>query len=162
MRANLPKEYRNSGSARARAALKQAQDIQKDIEKACEELKVKEYSASVGGGALSVVSSGDMKVKSIDAAPEVIGEMFEETFDKFQKIFSEKMKEKSVNIAPEIVEEMFKSARQEAFKSLDCTMLFDLIISGVNESITAARVEKEETIEKLSGAVDISSMLGGI
>ena len=52
--------------------VKQAQKMQKDMEKLQEELKDKTVEASAGGGAITVVASGRKEVKEITIKPEVV------------------------------------------------------------------------------------------
>lgn len=72
MKANIPKEFRNGGSSKAKAALKKAQQAQKKIEEQMKELEKEEFTVSSGGGMVSVVIMGDSKVKSISINPEVV------------------------------------------------------------------------------------------
>lgn len=58
------------------------------------------------------------------------------------------MKIKAIDINPEIV------------NSGDISVMKDLIMAAANEAIFAAKVEREETIEKLSN-VDLGGMLSG-
>ena len=52
--------------------MKQAQKMQKDMEKAQEELESLELEASAGGGAVKVVVTGQKVIKEITLAPEVV------------------------------------------------------------------------------------------
>ena len=52
--------------------LKQVQKMQADMAKAQEALKSEMVEASAGGGAVTVKVSGDLVVKSVEIAPEVI------------------------------------------------------------------------------------------
>lgn len=52
--------------------MRQAQKMQEDMQKAKEELNSKEFTASVGGGVVSVVMTGDRKVKNITIKPVVV------------------------------------------------------------------------------------------
>lgn len=52
--------------------MKQAQKMQKQMEEAGKELEIKEYSASAGGGAVTVAVSGKKEVVSIKLSPEVV------------------------------------------------------------------------------------------
>ena len=52
--------------------VKQAQKMQKDMEKLQEELKDKTVEASAGGGAITVVASGRKEIKEITIKPEVV------------------------------------------------------------------------------------------
>jgi len=52
--------------------VKQAQKMQKDMEKLQEELKDKTVEASAGGGAITVVASGRKEIQDITIKPEVV------------------------------------------------------------------------------------------
>lgn len=52
--------------------MKQAQKMQKDMEKLQAELQEKEVEASAGGGAVSVVVTGKKELKEINIKPEVV------------------------------------------------------------------------------------------
>ena len=52
--------------------MRQAQKMQEDMLKAKEEIENKDYTASVGGGMISVVMGGNRKMKSIDIKKEVV------------------------------------------------------------------------------------------
>ncbi|MEG1499624.1 MAG: YbaB/EbfC family nucleoid-associated protein [Clostridia bacterium] len=60
------------GGASMQALMKQAQKMQEDLEKSKEEIIASEFCATVGGGALQVVMTGDKKVKSIKIKPEIV------------------------------------------------------------------------------------------
>ena len=72
MKARLPKGYGGGGASNMQQIAMQAQKMQKAMEVAEEELNAKEYSATSGGGAVKVVVTGKMEVKSIEIQPEVI------------------------------------------------------------------------------------------
>lgn len=69
MKARLPQGYSSKGMG---SMLKQAQKMQEEMEKTQEELKNKEYTTTVGGGALEVVMTGDKVIKSIKLKPEIV------------------------------------------------------------------------------------------
>ncbi|HEX9063120.1 MAG TPA: YbaB/EbfC family nucleoid-associated protein [Clostridia bacterium] len=52
--------------------MKQAQKMQKDMEKLQAELQERSVEASVGGGAVTVVATGKKEVKEITIKPEVV------------------------------------------------------------------------------------------
>lgn len=52
--------------------MKQAQKMQKDIEKAQSELQEKIVEVTAGGGAITVVVSGKKEIKQINIKPEVV------------------------------------------------------------------------------------------
>ena len=52
--------------------MKQAQRMQRQVEETTKELEAKEYSASAGGGAVTVTVSGKKEVLSVKLAEEVV------------------------------------------------------------------------------------------
>ncbi|MFW5735682.1 MAG: YbaB/EbfC family nucleoid-associated protein, partial [Oceanidesulfovibrio sp.] len=52
--------------------VRQAQVMQKKIQKAQEELAQKEVEASVGGGMVSVVATGNQEIKSVKIDPQAV------------------------------------------------------------------------------------------
>ena len=52
--------------------MKQAQKMQKDMEKAEQELEGKTVEVSVGGGAITIVATGKKEIKEIIIKPEVV------------------------------------------------------------------------------------------
>jgi DNA-binding YbaB/EbfC family protein len=52
--------------------MRQAQQLQAKLEKAQEELERTTVEASSGGGAITVVITGGMKVESVKISPEVV------------------------------------------------------------------------------------------
>lgn len=71
MKARLPKGY-GGGPGNMQGMLKQAQKMQEDMAKLQAELEEKEYSISVGGGAVSLVMTGKKELKSLAIEPEVV------------------------------------------------------------------------------------------
>ncbi len=55
-----------------RRQMKQMQNLQNVLGKAQDELEMKTVEASAGGGAVTVVMTGQQKIKSIKIAPEVV------------------------------------------------------------------------------------------
>ena len=71
MKARLPQGY--GGKAQnMNNMIKQAQKMQEDMEKIQEEIKAKEYTTTVGGGAVEIVMTGDKVLKSIKLKPEIV------------------------------------------------------------------------------------------
>ncbi len=60
------------GGPNIHALMKEAQKMQEKMAKAQEELAQKTVTATVGGGMITVVFTGDQKLKSITIDPEVI------------------------------------------------------------------------------------------
>jgi nucleoid-associated protein EbfC len=52
--------------------MKQAQKMQKDMEKAQQELDGKTVEVSVGGGAITIIATGKKEIKEIIIKPEVV------------------------------------------------------------------------------------------
>lgn len=72
MKARLPQGYGGGGGGNMQQIARQAQKMQEAMETATAELEAKEYSATAGGGAVKVVVTGKLEVKSIEIEPEVI------------------------------------------------------------------------------------------
>ena len=51
---------------------RQAQKMQEEMLKKQEELEAKEFTASVGGGAVKVVMTGDRQIKELEIKPVVV------------------------------------------------------------------------------------------
>ena len=121
MKARLPQGYGGGGQQNLQQLARQAQKMQNDMEAATEELNAKEYTASAGGGMVSVTVSGELEIKKLDINPEVVD--------------------------PEDIE-----------------MLSDLITATVNEAIRTANTDKEETMSKISGGMNLGGLggLGGL
>ena len=71
MKARLTKEYQNS-NANMNAMVKKAQKMQEDIAKIQDELEQKEFTKSVGGGAIELVMTGNKQLKSVTLKPEIV------------------------------------------------------------------------------------------
>ena len=52
--------------------MKEAKKMQADMEKSQEELSLKEFEASAGGGAINVKVSGNKEIKEIKIKPEIV------------------------------------------------------------------------------------------
>ena len=72
MKARLPKGYGNGGANNIQQLARQAQKLQDDMEQASQELEAKEYTATSGGGAVSVTLTGKMELTKIDISPDVV------------------------------------------------------------------------------------------
>ncbi|MGN1051731.1 MAG: YbaB/EbfC family nucleoid-associated protein [Acutalibacteraceae bacterium] len=72
MKARLPKGYGGGGAGNMQQLARQAQKMQEQMEETTLALEEKEYSATSGGGAVKVVCTGKMEVKSIEIEKEVI------------------------------------------------------------------------------------------
>ncbi len=71
MKARLPKGM-GGGPQNMQAMLKQAQQMQENIEKKKSELEEKEYVVSSGGGMVEVTVTGKHEIKAIGINPEVV------------------------------------------------------------------------------------------
>lgn len=114
MKARLPQGF-GGGPNNLQQLAKQAQQLQEKMDAASQELEEKEYSAAAGGGAVNVVVTGKMEVKSITIKPEVVD--------------------------PEDIE-----------------MLSDLVIAAVNEALRTAASEKADTMEQISGGLNMPGL----
>lgn len=117
MKARLPQGYGGGGAANLQQLARQAQKMQDEMAAAQEELEQKEYTASSGGGMVSVTVSGQLEIKSMTIEPDVVD--------------------------PEDIE-----------------MLTDLVTAAVNEALRAANTDKEETMNKISGGMNLGGMGG--
>ena len=71
MKARLPKGM-GGGPSNMNAMIKKAQKMQNDITELQNELEQREFSASVGGGAVDITITGKKTVKSLTIKPEVV------------------------------------------------------------------------------------------
>lgn len=71
MKARLPQGM-GGGPGNMQSMLRQAQKMQEDMAALQEDLKTREYSATVGGGAVTAVVDGNYQVKALSIKPEVI------------------------------------------------------------------------------------------
>lgn len=71
MKARLPQGYGSSGM-NPNNMMKQVQKMQADMQKAQQELEQKEYTSSVGGGAVEITMNGKKEVVSLNIKPEVV------------------------------------------------------------------------------------------
>lgn len=118
MKARLPQGYGGGGGQNLQQLARQAQKMQDQMEAATEELNAKEYSASAGGGMVTVTVSGELEIKKMEISPDVVD--------------------------PEDIE-----------------MLQDLVTAAVNEAIRNANADREETMNAISGGMNLGG-LGGL
>lgn len=71
MKARLPKGV-GGGPGNMQSMIKQAQKMQEDMAKLQEELDVREYSSTAGGGAVTAVVDGKHQIKKLEIQPEVV------------------------------------------------------------------------------------------
>lgn len=117
MKARIPKGYGGGGGQNLQQLARQAQKMQEQMEAATEELNAKEYTASAGGGMVTVTIFGELEIKKMEISPDVVD--------------------------PEDIE-----------------MLQDLVTAAVNEAIRNANADKEETMNAISGGMNLGSMGG--
>ncbi|MBE6753740.1 MAG: YbaB/EbfC family nucleoid-associated protein [Ruminococcaceae bacterium] len=70
MKARLPQN--GGGTASMQQLAQQAQKLQEQMEAITDELDVKEYTESSGGGAVTVTVTGKNSIVKIDVKPEVV------------------------------------------------------------------------------------------
>ncbi len=71
MKARLPQGY-GGGAGNMNSMLKQAQKMQADMQALQEELENKEYTTTVGGGAVEVTMTGKKELKALKLKPEIV------------------------------------------------------------------------------------------
>lgn len=71
MKARLPAGY-GGGPSNMNGMLKQAQKMQENIQAVQEEINATEFTATVGGGMVEAVMSGNKELKSLTIKPEVV------------------------------------------------------------------------------------------
>lgn len=72
MKSRLPKGYGGGGASNMNGLMKQAQKMQEEMARAQAELEEREFTATSGGGAVTVVVSGKKELKSLTIEPEVV------------------------------------------------------------------------------------------
>ncbi len=72
MKARLPQGFGGGGIGNIQQLARQAQKLQEDMDALTKELEEKEYTATSGGGAVTVTVTGKMELKAIDMKPEVV------------------------------------------------------------------------------------------
>ncbi|HSL85606.1 MAG TPA: YbaB/EbfC family nucleoid-associated protein [Bacteroidales bacterium] len=68
----MAKGFPGMGGGNMNNLLKQAQKMQKDMEKNQKELESKEYEASAGGGAVTVLVNGKKRLQDVKINPDVV------------------------------------------------------------------------------------------
>ncbi|MEG0542432.1 MAG: YbaB/EbfC family nucleoid-associated protein [Angelakisella sp.] len=71
MKARLPQGM-GGGAQNMNQMIRQAQKMQEEMAAVQEELNVKEYTATSGGGMIEVIVTGSKQVKSVKLKPEVV------------------------------------------------------------------------------------------
>lgn len=72
MKARLPQGYGNGANNNMQNMIRKAQKMQEDMEKKQAELNEREFSATSGGGAVSITITGKKEVKNLVLKPEVV------------------------------------------------------------------------------------------
>ena len=72
MKSRLPKGYGGGGASNMNGLMKQAQKMREEMARAQAELEEREFTATSGGGAVTVVVSGKKELKSLTIEPEVV------------------------------------------------------------------------------------------
>ena len=114
MKARIPRGM-GGGPQNLQQIAKQAQKMQEEMDDASTELETREYTATSGGGAVEVVATGKLELKTVNIKPEVVD--------------------------PE-----------------DIDMLTDLIIAASNEALRQAAEDKAQTMERISGGLNIPGL----
>ena len=71
MKAKLPQGF-GGGPTNMQSMVKQAQKMQDEMARVSAELEQKDYSATVGGNAVTATVTGKLELKSLDIKPEVV------------------------------------------------------------------------------------------
>lgn len=71
MKARLPQGM-GGGAQNMNSVIKQAQKMQDEITKLQEEIEMRDFSVSVGGGAVEMVLTGKKTVKALTLKPEIV------------------------------------------------------------------------------------------
>ena len=71
MKARLPEGY-GKGAGGVNSMIKQAQKMQDDVQALQEQLDVKEYNTTAGGGLIELTMMGDKTLKSVKLDPEIV------------------------------------------------------------------------------------------
>ena len=104
MKARLPKQ--NMGGAQnMNAMIRQAQKMQDKITELQEDIEARDFTASVGGGAVEVVVTGKKNIKSLTIKPEVVDP---EDIEMLQDLVISAVNEAIANVEKVTEEEMTK------------------------------------------------------
>ena len=71
MRARLPKQNQG-GAQNMNAMIRQAQKMQDEISALQEEIEARDFTATAGGGAVTITMTGKKTIKSLELKPEVV------------------------------------------------------------------------------------------
>ena len=102
MRARIPKQ---GGAQDMNAMIRQAQKMQDKITELQEDIEARDFTASVGGGAVEVVVTGKKNIKSLTIKPEVVDP---EDIEMLQELVISAVNEAIANVEKVTEEEMTK------------------------------------------------------
>ena len=102
MRARIPKQ---GGAQDKNAMIRQAQKMQDKITELQEDIEARDFTASVGGGAVEVVVTGKKNIKSLTIKPEVVDP---EDIEMLQDLVISAVNEAIANVEKVTEEEMTK------------------------------------------------------
>ena len=102
MRARIPKQ---GGAQDMNAMIRQAQKMQDKITELQEDIEARDFTASVGGGAVEVVVTGKKTIKSLTIKPEVVDP---EDIEMLQDLVISAVNEAIANVEKVTEEEMTK------------------------------------------------------
>ena len=102
MRARIPKQ---GGAQDMNAMIRQAQKMQDKITELQEDIEARDFTASVGGGAVEVVVTGKKNIKSLTIKPEVVDP---EDIEMLQDLVISAVNEAIANVKKVTEEEMTK------------------------------------------------------
>ena len=102
MRARIPKQ---GGAQNMNAMIRQAQKMQDKITELQEDIEARDFTASVGGGAVEVVVTGKKNIKSLTIKPEVVDP---EDIEMLQDLVISAVNEAIANVEKVTEEEMNK------------------------------------------------------
>ena len=105
MKSRLPKGYGGGGASNMNGLMKQAQKMQEEMARAQAELEEREFTATSGGGAVTVVVSGKKELKSLTIEPEVVDP---EDIEMLQDLVISAINEAMANVEKTTEEEMNK------------------------------------------------------
>ena len=71
MKARLPQGY-GGGPQNMNAMIRQAQKMQDEISALQEEIEARDFTATAGGGAVTITMTGKKTIKSLEIKPEVV------------------------------------------------------------------------------------------
>lgn len=104
MKARLPQGY-GGGPQNMNAMIRQAQKMQDKITELQEDIEARDFTASVGGGAVEVVVTGKKNIKSLTIKPEVVDP---EDIEMLQDLVISAVNEAIANVEKVTEEEMTK------------------------------------------------------